>query len=106
MVLYLGKVLHQLDPSTAVPERVSKAYNTLGDQKKALETLVRAVSHDKNHLFYVTHLGLQLRRMGRDDESLRAFRHARSIGAAEMIDLNIRLLEEKRAAQQRSTTSP
>ena len=82
---------------------LSKAYNCLGDQKKALEILVRAVTYDKNHLFYVTHLGLQLRRMGRDEEALKIFRHARSIGAAEMIDLNIRLLEEKRAAQQGST---
>ena len=85
---------------------LSKAYNSLGDQKKALEALMRAVSYDKHHLFYVTHLGLQLRRMGRDDEALKVFKHARSIGSAEMIDLNIRLLEEKRAAQQGSTPAP
>ena len=54
----------------------------------------------------MTHLGLQLRRMGRDDEALKVFKHARSIGSAEMIDLNIRLLEEKRAAQQGSTPAP
>lgn len=84
---------------------LSKAYNVLGDQQKALETLVRAVTYDKNHLFYLTHLGVQLRRMGRDEEALKVFKHARTIGAAEMIDLNIRQLEEKKAAQQKSTSS-
>ena len=41
--LYLGKVLHQLDPSTAVPERVSKAYNTLSESVIMLDGQGRVV---------------------------------------------------------------
>lgn len=41
--LYLGKVLHQLDPSAAVPERVSKAYNALSESVVMLDGQGRVV---------------------------------------------------------------
>ncbi|WP_310461877.1 diguanylate cyclase [Sphaerotilus sp.] len=41
--LYLGKVLHQLDPSAAVPERVSRAYNTLSESVIMLDGQGRIV---------------------------------------------------------------
>jgi diguanylate cyclase (GGDEF)-like protein len=41
--LYLGKVLHQLDPSAAVPERVSKAYNALSESVIMLDGQGRIV---------------------------------------------------------------
>ena len=41
--LYLGKVLRQLDPSTAVPERVSSAYNMLSEAVVMLDGQGRVV---------------------------------------------------------------
>ena len=41
--LYLGKVLRQLDPSTAVPERVSSAYNMLSEAVAMLDGQGRVV---------------------------------------------------------------
>jgi diguanylate cyclase (GGDEF)-like protein len=41
--LYLGKVLHQLDPSTVVPERVSNAYNMLSEAVVMLDGQGRIV---------------------------------------------------------------
>ena len=41
--LYLGKVLRQLDPSTAVPERVSSAYNMLSEAVAMLDGQGRIV---------------------------------------------------------------
>jgi diguanylate cyclase (GGDEF)-like protein len=41
--LYLGKVLHQLDPSAAVPDRVSKAYNALSESVIMLDGQGRVV---------------------------------------------------------------
>jgi diguanylate cyclase (GGDEF)-like protein len=41
--LYLGKVLRQLDPSAAVPDRVSKAYNALSESVVMLDGQGRVV---------------------------------------------------------------
>ncbi len=85
---------------------LSKAYNALGEQEKALECLRRAVAADPEHLFYVSHLGLQLRRMGRDQEALDVFRKAAAKWNNEMIRLNIKALEEKLAAARAATHAP
>lgn len=41
--LYLGKVLHQLDPTAAVPERVRNAYNALGESVVMLDAEGRVI---------------------------------------------------------------
>lgn len=79
---------------------LSKVHNTLGEKEKALECLRRAVKHDRNHVFYVTQFGLQLRRMGRDEEALRFFREIRKTWDTETIRLNVRTLETRLARQQ------
>lgn len=76
---------------------MAKAWNTLGEQEKALECLRAAVGQDRYHLFYVTQLGLQLRRMGRHAEALEVFEQALQIDDTDMVNLNIRYLREKLA---------
>lgn len=76
---------------------LSKAWNVLGEQEKALECLQRAVETERQHQFYVTQLGLQLRRMGRYEEALRVFREADEKWNSPAIDINIRYLQGKLA---------
>ena len=76
---------------------LSKAWNVLGEQEKALECLRRTVEVERQHLFYETHLGLQLRKMGRYGEALQAFREADVKWNSETIDINIRYLQDKMA---------
>ncbi|OGV43756.1 MAG: hypothetical protein A2X46_08670 [Lentisphaerae bacterium GWF2_57_35] len=79
---------------------MSKAYQALGDQEKALALLRQTTEYEKNHLFYATRLGLQLRRMGRDEEALDVFSRAANYGVAnEMAVMNIHLLRDKIAAK-------
>jgi len=78
---------------------LSKAYHVLGEQEKALDCLRKAAAADPEHLFYAAHLGLQLRRMERDQEALDVFRRAAAQWNNEMVTLNIKALEEKLAAQ-------
>jgi O-antigen ligase len=85
---------------------LSKAYNVLGEREKALDCLRKAVAADPEHLFYASHLGLQLRRMGRDQEALDVFRQAAAKWNNEMVALNIKSLEEKMAAAQAGTNAP
>ncbi len=81
---------------------LSKCYNTLGEQGKALDELSRAVRHDKYHLFYLSQLGLQLRRMERYPEALQVFEAMRKISPGnEMAKLNINLLQAKIAESQK-----
>jgi len=77
---------------------LSKAWNALGEQERALECLRRTVEVEKQHQFYVTHLGLQLRKMGRHEEALRVFEDAAARNwLSPAIDINIRYLREKLA---------
>ena len=85
---------------------LSKAYNALGKQEKALDCLYRAAAADPEHLFYASHLGLQLRRMGRDQEALEVFMKAASKWNNEMVALNIKALKEKMAETQAKTNAP
>ena len=85
---------------------LGKAYNILGEPEKALDCLRNAVAVDPEHLFYASHLGLQLRRMGRDQEALDVFRQAAAKWNNEMVALNIKALEEKMAAAQAGTNAP
>jgi len=75
---------------------LSKAWNALGEPEKALECLHRTVEVEKQHQFYVTHLGLQLRKMGRHEEALRVFEDAAARNwISPAIDINIRYLRDK-----------
>jgi O-antigen ligase len=81
---------------------MSRAYNALGEDDRALTALERAVAMDTNHLFYITQYGLQLRRMGRLEDALGVFRDVDRKWGGETAMLNIALLQkalaEKRAA--------
>lgn len=77
----------------------AKVYNTLGESEKALECLREVVRQNPRHLFYVSHLGLQLRRMGRYQEALDVFRDAQTRWSTGMIRINIEFLERKLAEQ-------
>ena len=86
---------------------LSKAWNALGEQDKALECLRRTVEVERQHQFYATHLGLQLRRMGRYDEALQVFHEAAAKRwISPTIDINIQYLQDKIAAATNATTSP
>ncbi len=80
---------------------LSKVLNTVGESDKALELLRGAADHNRQHLFYMAQLGLQLKRMGRDAEALAAFEEAHQVGNTdEMVQINIRMLRARLAAQQ------
>ncbi|OQA28911.1 MAG: Tetratricopeptide repeat protein [Verrucomicrobia bacterium ADurb.Bin345] len=81
---------------------LAKVHNTLGEDERALEYMRESVRRNPRHLFYVSHLGLQLRRMGRYEEALAIFRDARDRWGSDMIDINIRFLQEKLAEQKES----
>jgi tetratricopeptide (TPR) repeat protein len=76
---------------------MAQLHNALGDPETALRHIRRAVAHERKHPFYVTHLGIQLREMGRDEEALEVFRDAAKRWSTGTINLNIRLLEKKLA---------
>jgi len=79
----------------------------LGEQDKALECLRRTVEVERQHQFYATHLGLQLRRMGRYDEALQVFHEAAAKRwISPTIDINIRYLQDKMGSATNATTSP
>lgn len=74
---------------------LSKIQNTRGQPEQALESLRQAAQHDRNHMFYVTQFGIQLRRMGRDEEALRFFREVQKTWDTELVRLNIQALETR-----------
>jgi O-antigen ligase len=79
---------------------LSKVLNTVGESEKALELLRGAADYNRQHLFYMSQVGLQLKRMGRDAEALAAFEEAHRVGNAdEMVQINIRMLRARLAAQ-------
>lgn len=88
--------LNPLDMSAVLG--LARAYNAIGDREAALEEYRRAAAFQRRHVFYREQLGIQLRRMGRDDEALEVFRSAVADGiATDVSHLNIRALERKPA---------
>lgn len=69
--LYLGKVLHQLDPSAAVPERVSKAYNALSESVVMLDGQGRIVLLNEAFRTLVGQRSVQIGRRLEEHEWLR-----------------------------------
>lgn len=74
---------------------LAKVYNTIGDAERALEYMQQAVRKNPSHVFYHSHLGLQLRRMGRYEEALAVFSDAATRWNTDMIRINVRFLKEK-----------
>ncbi|MFH0908932.1 MAG: O-antigen ligase family protein [bacterium] len=74
---------------------LSKLYAAVGDQQKSLAVLEDLVAKVPFHRLYLTELGLRLRQMGRYQEALSRFLEASHVENTEMIDLNIRWLQEK-----------
>ncbi len=83
---------------------ISKAWNTLGEPERALQYLKQAAEQDREHVFYVSQYGLQLRRMGRDEEALAVFQQAAAKWTNEILSINIRTLQD-RIAEKRGTSS-
>ncbi len=74
---------------------LSRMYNAQGQTDSALQVLQHLVSQAPHHRDFQVQLGLQLRQMGRDKESLEVFRKVRSLGPSETADLNIQSLTRK-----------
>ncbi len=86
---------------------MAKSYNALGEPEKALEQLRKAAKADPYHLFYVPHLGLQLRRMGRYAEAYEVFRDTRDrIGDSDMVRINLDLLKDHAPSSADETPEP
>ncbi len=69
-----------------------------GDQDGALAAYRRAATYQHKHIFYREQLGVQLRRMGRDEEALAVFRQNQADRVTTDISaINIRQLERKLA---------
>ncbi len=79
---------------------LARALNARGDSEGALEHIRRAASYQQRHVFYREQLGIQLRRMGRDQEALDVFRQNIEDGVAGVLSRrNIRSLELRMARQ-------
>jgi len=77
---------------------LARAYNVRGDSEAALEQYRRAAAYQRRHVFYREQLGIQLRRMGREDEALDVFRqNLEDKTYTDVTRLNIRSLERKKA---------
>jgi len=77
---------------------LARSCNVVGDLEAALAQYRRAATYQRHHIFYREQLGIQLRRMGREDEALDVFR--RNVEEKDFTDvsrLNIRSLERKKA---------
>ncbi len=77
-----------------------------GRKEEALARLIEINRMDRNNMFFLPQLGLQLRNMGRDEEALSVFREAASRWSDEMILINIRLLERRLAKRAAAPLSP
>lgn len=82
---------------------LGKLYATMGEQEKSLAVLEDLVAKVPYHQLHLAELGLRLREMGRYEEALARFLEASRIGSAEMIDINIRWLQEKIAEKKPET---
>jgi O-antigen ligase len=77
---------------------MARAYNAMREPERALEQYRRAASYQRRHVFYREQLGIQLRRMGREDEALDVFRQNLEDNTyTDVTRLNIRSLERKKA---------
>ncbi|HOW98751.1 MAG TPA: tetratricopeptide repeat protein, partial [Kiritimatiellia bacterium] len=85
---------------------IARTYSAQGQPEQALEILRDINRMDRNNMFFMPQLGLQLRNMGRDEEALAVFREAANRWSNEMIAINIRLLERRLAARQAAPLSP
>lgn len=74
---------------------ISRLYNVQGQPERALETLQKVIDQVPHHREFLNQLGLQLRRMGRDQEALETFQRARTYGPTEIADRNIESLTRK-----------
>ncbi len=82
----------------------ARALNATGDPEGALDHFRRAAAFQRRHVFYREQLGIQLRRLGRDEEALEVFRKNVADGVfTDVSQMNIGVLEAKRA---RETSAP
>ena len=78
---------------------LAKLHAATGDQEKSLAVLEDLVAEVPFHSLYLTELGLRLRQMGRYQEALSRFLEASQIEDTDMIQINIRWLQEKMAQE-------
>lgn len=77
---------------------LSRAANAVDDPETALEHCRRAAAYQHRHAFYREQLGLQLVRMGREEEALEVFRKTLADRVfSEVAPANIRRLERRAA---------
>ena len=77
---------------------LARSLQAVGDLEGALEHYRRAAAFQRRHVFYREQLGIQLRRMGRDEEALETFRQNVADGVGgEASRLNVRALEKRLA---------
>ncbi|MDR0994645.1 MAG: O-antigen ligase family protein [Verrucomicrobiota bacterium] len=80
----------------AIEFGLARAMNVLGNFEEALLHYQRAAEYQQRHVFYREQLGIQLRRMGRDQEALDVFRrNVQDKVHTDVSVLNIRALERK-----------
>lgn len=91
----------ELNPcDMAVENGLGRAANAAGDLEAALEHFRRAAAYQRRHVFYREQLGIQLRRMGRDQEALEVFRQNVVDGVdTDVGAINLRALERKQAKE-------
>jgi len=84
---------------------LARAYNVMGDSETALEQYRRAAGYQHRHVFYREQLGIQLRRMGRNEEALQVFKQNLADKTHTDVSLlNIRSLERKKAKAAAAST--
>lgn len=82
----------------AVEYALARAGNAAGDMETALEHCRRAAAYERRHVFFREQLGLQLVRMGREEEALEVFRqNIADKVASDVSRLNVRRLERRAA---------
>ncbi|NKB24048.1 MAG: hypothetical protein GKR87_06675 [Kiritimatiellae bacterium] len=88
------KKAYELNPfDMRVSFGLGQAYITLGEHEKGLEWMRRAANYAKYEFRYHRRLGIELRRLGKDEEALEVFRWARRLKPSdETVQLNIKML--------------
>lgn len=82
----------------AVEYGLARAENAAGNLEAALEHCRRAAGYQRRHVFFREQLGLQLVRMGREEEGLEVFRKCIDDKvSSEVSRLNVRRLERRAA---------
>ena len=97
--MFYGKALARNPLETSALLGLGKLYAATGDQEKSLAVLEDLVTKVPFHRQHLSELGLQLRRMGRYKEALSRFQEASQVEDSEMIQINIRWLQEKIAGE-------